>query len=556
MNIRPYINTCVNKILERREAGIRTQLISMATGLGKTVAFASMPEHAPRGSQSIVIAHREELIDQAADKMAKRNPGLSIGVEMANRRADGREDIIVGSVQTMQGKRLEKFNPAKVCWLTIDEAHHAPAKSYLDLIDHFMVNPFTTLLGFTATPNRADGVHWNEVFEEVVYHYGMLEGIEDGWLSDVHGFMLKTDTDISGVGSSNGDFKKNEMARAVNTPARNERIVKGWIQYCWPRQTIIFTEDVQHAKDLSAAFRRQNITSAAIWGDDPDRSAKLAAYRRGEIMVLLNCQILIEGFDMWQVECIIPAFPTKSQSKLIQEVGRGTRLQFDIDNLVEWRRLGRLKDTDKTNCLVMDPVDVLGRHSLATLPSLFGLSPKLDLQGQSVVAATKAIKAALGRFPQADVSGLEAISDLETYVRRAELWKIRFAEEVAGFSELQWTKRGDGQYRILLPKNDYFRIDEDLVGKFEVNGSLKELTYRSERVATLAEAVALVEKTITTNAPEHLILLGREQRWMKAPISKGQREQLIKLRVPHSEIAKMNRGAAATYITSRFNKKG
>jgi ATP-dependent helicase IRC3 len=553
MGLRPYQLKCLSNIRARREAGVRRQLISQATGTGKTVCFANLPEDMPKGAQMHMIAHRMELIEQGAEKIAHWNPTLNIGVEMAERKADGREDVIVSCIDTLRN-RVDKYDPANCCWLVIDEAHHSTATSYGKVIDHFMVNPHATLLGFTATPNRADGVAMGSVFDEIVFSYGMRDAIEDGWLSDVHGFQLKTNTDISRVGTKTGDFNEQQLSSAVNTVARNEAIVKGWIDYCWPRQTVVFTVDVKHAKDMCSAFQRQGIKAAAIWGNDPDRRTKLAAFRKGELAVLLNCQILIEGFDMWQVECVVPAAPTKSQARLIQEVGRGTRLQEDILNLVEWREKGLLKDTDKTNCLVMDPIDILGRHSLATLPSLFGLSPNLDLQGQSVVAAVKAIQAAQRAHPEADMSTLSKLSDLQTHIQKIDLWKVKFAEEVAGFSEMQWTRRGDGTYRILLPGNEYFKIEEDIVGKFVVTGRLKGRQYDKQTHANLEEAVSAVEVKITAVDDKMLKLLRREARWHKNPVTDAQKGLLRKLRVPEESIRQMNSGDAAKFISSRINR--
>jgi ATP-dependent helicase IRC3 len=558
VGLRPYQEQAIQNILERREAGVQKQLASLFTGGGKTVIFANLPEHMPKGSQEIVIAHTEELVEQAAEKIAKWNPHLSIAVDMANRKADGREDVIVASVQSLSarnGARLEKYDPARVCWLVVDEAHHAVAGSYRTVIDHFMVNPFTTLTGFTATPNRADGLAMGSVFEEIVFQYGMLDGISDGWLSDVHGFMLKTGADISHL--NNRDFNNDEkLTKAINTVNRNEALVKGWIQYLWPRQTIFFTQNIQHAIDLEAAFKRQGLQAAAVWGSDPDRRKKLEAYRRGDLQILINAQLLIEGFDMWQVEAVVPATPIKSQGRLIQMVGRGTRLQEGISNLVEWRKLGLLTDEHKQNCLVMDPMDNFGRHSLATLPSLFGLSPKLDLQGQSVVAAIRAIQSAQAKFPNADLSNLEQLDELDIYARQADMWQVRFAEDVKGFSELQWTKRGDGSYRLLLPKNTGFlRVTEDMVGHFTVEGVIQQQQVRQEKIASLAEAVGLAEKEVSSKTPENLILLGRERKWMKGPVTGPQMNILKRLRVPDSEVVKMTRGQAAAFITQRFGQK-
>lgn len=559
MGLRPYQEQCISKIIERREANVRKQLVSKATGLGKTVTFANLPERMPRGAQMVVVAHREELVMQGAEKMAHWNPTLNIGVDMADHKADGREDVVVASIQTLaarKGARLAKYNPQRPCWLIVDECHHATAATYGNVIDYFMENPEALLVGFTATPNRADGVAMGQVFEEIVFQYGMLDGINDGWLSDVHGFQLATKTDLSKLSKKDlANSSSDKVSETVNTSARNEAIVKAWIENFWPRQTIVFTVNVQHAQDLNAAFLRSGVRSAAVWGGDPDRQKKLTMLRDRSLDVIINCQLLIEGFDWWGIEGVVLAAPSNSQARVVQEVGRGTRLDERVENLVEWREQGRLTDEHKQNVLVMDCLDVFGRHSLVTLPSLFGLAPQLDMQGQSVSQVVAAIKAAQAKFPNADLSGLTHFDELDTYIRHADMWKVKFAEETQEFSELQWSKRGDGAYMIRLPRNEFFRVTEDMVGHFDIEGVLKGHNYKRAGIASLAEAIGDVEKTITTHDADLLKLLGREQKWRKLSVSAGQMEQLQRLRVPTEYVAQMNRGAAADYITSRFNRR-
>jgi superfamily II DNA or RNA helicase len=554
--LRPYQEDCVQIAYSKREAGLRRMVACMATGLGKSRVLAEVIARSTPGGQSIAVAHRMELIDQLAEEVALWNPKKSIGVEMGARKADGREDIIVGSVQTLSKmSRLEKINPFKVEWLIYDECHHANAPSYGLIADYIMANPAATLYGTTATVNRADGQGLGRMFDEVVYQYDILKGIEHGWLSDVHGFMLKSGTDISAVRAHDGDFTEKGISSAVNTPERNELIVKGWIEYLWPRQTMVFTVNVAHARDICAAFQRQGIRAAYSWGEDKERRAKLALFTSGQLDVLINCQLWIEGFNYRMVEAIIPATPTKSQPKLIQMVGRGTRLDPRIDNLVDFRNGGLLTDDHKQNVLVMDVLDVLGRHSLATVPSLFGLSPKLDLEGSSVVAAIKAINKAQAAHPNVDMGQLEQLSNLETHIQEANLWQVKFAEDIKGFSELQWTKRGDNSYRLLLPNNEYVRVSEDLVGKFVVEGVINNQPMSETKIASLAEAVGLAEREVSSRTPQHMILLGREQKWQRQPVTGNQMKLLRRLRVPDSQIVQMTRGQASAYLNQRLNTR-
>jgi ATP-dependent helicase IRC3 len=549
MNLRPYQETCIKNVLSRRDAGVRRQLISLFTGGGKTVILANLPEHMPKHSQMVVFAHRSELIEQAAEKIAKWNPSLNIAVEMADQKADGREDVVVATVQTLDSARIQKFDPKWCAFLVADECHRCLGASYQRVASHFMVNPQTTYLGVTATTQRGDGQALGQVFDEIVFQYGMLDGIKDGWLVDVFGVQLRTQTDISGVGSNNGEYDKQELANAVNTPARNEAIVRTWIEYCWPRQTVCFCVNVQHTKDLCAVFVRNGVKAEAVWGTDPDRKKKLARFRAGELDILLNCQLYIEGFDMWQVECVILAAPTRAQGKLIQCMGRGTRIEEGVEN----QRFAT--EDQKQNLLVLDCVDNTTRHSAITLPSLFGLSPELDMRGQSVTTVLKQIESQQLLHPNVDMSALKDIANLKTYVREADLWTVRFAAETSEFSELQWSKRGDGSYRLLLPKGESFVIREDMVGHYEVRGTVNGVVYKSENFANLGEAVGFAELGIMQNGKDIVTLLRKSAPWMKGDVTSKQRELLYKFRVPEEQIAKMNRGSAQQWLAQRFAAK-
>lgn len=559
MQLRPYQTDLLRTSLEYYQAGITRQLLTLPTGMGKAVCLANMKSHHGLKGRTLVIVNREELATQAAEKMAVWNPGMSIGIDMGDRKATKDETIVAG-IQTLavSKHRLERLDPSEFGLVIVDECHYSVADSYKKVFSHFGLlreqgkSPIL-LAGYTATTQRGDQRPLGEIYDAVVYEYPLRRAIEEGWLVGLHGIQIKTGTDISKVGVSKGEFKQDELADAVNTPVRNELIVKAWIEYAWPRQTVAFCTDVAHAKALRDVFVRNGVRAEAIWSDDPQRRAKLAAFRTGDVDVVVNVAILIEGYDYWGVECILLAAPTKSPSRMVQQIGRGTRLEEGVNNLVEWKSANPDKQV-KEACLILDCVDNTGKHSLVTLPSIFGMSKDLDLQGQNVVAALKAIEDAQFKYPNADLSKLENINDLEVFAQAANLWQVRFATEVQGFSELQWVRRGDGSYRILLPKNEYFRIEEDLVGKFTVEGRLKEKKYQPKKLASLADAVKLVEQTITTNAPEHLILLGREATWMKGRVTGPQLEQLKKLKVPDSQIVMWNRGQAAAYITSRFNK--
>ncbi len=194
--------------IDREHATHRSTLLVLATGLGKTTAFA---EHIARrhvlGEQALVLAHREELVTQAGDRIREQT-GLRVGIEMAQQRdgtsaqmmldGRGRPDVIVASVQTLsRATRLKRLDVARVRTVVIDEAHHATAASYSRVLDAM---PKATVLGVTATPDRADEIGLREVFATCAFRMELRAGIDRGYLSPVHGLtVVCADLDVSRV---------------------------------------------------------------------------------------------------------------------------------------------------------------------------------------------------------------------------------------------------------------------------------------------------------------------------------------------------------------------
>lgn len=561
MPLRNFQEECERAILTKRAAGVKRQLISMATGLGKGTQFANLARTLKPGKRMMLLVHTIDLVEQGAERIRQWTPGLKVGIERAKEFA-GDEPVVAASVQTLglQGStRLDAFNPNEFEWLVVDECHHVTNDSYKRVIDHFLPshveNPPCTLVGFTATPNRADNEPLGSVFDEIVYQYSIQDGIKNGWLVDIKGIKVKTTTDISKVGTKDGELKQKELEEAVNTPERNRLIVDAWVDNCYPRKTVVFCVDVQHAKDLARAFQTKGVPAEAVWGTDPDRKSKMEQYESGRIMVMMNVKVLIEGFDLWSISCAVLAAPSKSQGKLVQEVGRTTRLQFGMWNLNEARANGTLKPTDKVDALVMDVSDTAGKHSLATFPSLFGLGPRLDLKGTSVMAAVKAIEAAQLANPNADFSNLEDVTKLKSFIEHINLFTVNFCQEIVEVSELQWHRLTDNRYRLLMPGKEMITISGDLLGEYSVKGTVLGERVEMEHFSSLADAITFAESNITSKNKSMLTLLRRESKWHKEPVSEGQLKLLKQFKVPPTVIAGMSKGDAAKWITTKLGNR-
>lgn len=530
----------------------------MAGGTGKSLIFGHLPQYAESGKRTLLTVHTKELVNQAAAHLSKWNPGLDVGIEMADQ-ISADEPIVVASIQTIGrslGNRLSKFNPDDFSWIVVDEAHRSCSDTYIKVFEHFglynSTKPSANLIGVTATPHRGDGVALGSVYEEIVYSYGIQEAIRDGWLSDVRGIRVRTETDLSHVGSQNGDFKQDELSATVNNPARNKAIVQAWIKEAYPRRTVGFTVTVQHAKDLATEFQKAGVPAEAIWGDDPDRVDKIRRHRSGQLSILLCSQLLVEGYDDPEISCVIMARPTKSSVYFIQGTVRGTRLGPGIENLKQWIADNRLKPDDKRDMLLMDVCDTTSKHSLVTLPTLFGLGTQLDLSGQSVMAAVKAIEEVQAKHPDLDLSNLTDIRNLKSYVEEASLFRVEFCSEITEASQLQWHRYLDNSYRLLLPGKEQVVISGNLLGTFTVKGVVCGQGVNGEGFPNLPDALAFAESRLSMHGRSILTLLKRDAAWHKGPVTDGQKKMLRMFKIPDDIVAKLDKGMAAKIITQRL----
>jgi superfamily II DNA or RNA helicase len=153
------------------------------------------------------------------------------------------------------------------------------------------------LLGVTATPKRSDGELLNQVFDRKVYEYYIEDAVREGWLVNLRCWHITTESNLDNVHRLGDDLKLDELAKAVNNPARNKLIVDEWERLAADRPTVVFAVDVKHAKDLAKEFKKRKVKVAAVWGNDPEREEKLEKFDAGKLQVLVNCELLTEGWD-------------------------------------------------------------------------------------------------------------------------------------------------------------------------------------------------------------------------------------------------------------------
>ena len=333
---------------------IKRQLVVMPTGAGKTVTFAHIIKR--RGTRTLVLAHRDELLDQAAKTIRQVMPRASVGLVRSGVDESDRK-IVVASVQSLARpgrlKRMGKdFNT-----IIVDEAHHALADSYQRIIQHF-AKAKPLVLGVTATPFRAGNKGLDEMFDETVFEADIAEGVRQGWLSDIEGKLIYLkDADFSKVSVRNGDYDLAELEAIMRAANWHEYVANAYLKYARKRKTIIFVPRVSMAYELAEHIRSLGGKAEAIDGKMATEKRRdiLSRLAKGKLDAIVNCAVLTEGFDDPSLSCVVMARPTRSRGLYFQCIGRGLRWQ-----------------EDKT-CLVLDMVGATQRHDLVTLPKLAGV---------------------------------------------------------------------------------------------------------------------------------------------------------------------------------------
>lgn len=600
MNLRPYQFAALESIASELANGNTRLLMQMATGLGKTVTFAAMlrdpvllawlerfPE---RERKMLIIAHREELLDQACEKISRANPGVMVSIEQGDRHANAYGDVVIASIQTLAAskfRRLHRLLERSVFRLVvIDEAHHAAAPSYRTALVHLGFLPpidasdeenaesatetdatalaqhlaawdatapkDRLLVGVTATPNRSDAVGLGCVFQSICFTYPIRKGVEDGWLAPITPWVIDTSVSLDGVRTQRGDFNQRELADAVNNEARNRQAVDGWHKYAHGRQTIAFTVDVQHAHDLAGAFLEKGIRAAAVSGETPkdERRRILNDFRRGSVDVLTNCMVLTEGTDLPMTSCILHAKPTKSATLYEQMTGRGLRLH-----------------PGKVDCVVLDVVDVAKKHSLQAVPVLYGLPPGLiSSEGKSLRELAEAFEKFAEQHPMLNVEklGRVAIEQLQVRGSTFNVWEVPSLGAFGAGRAMNWVKTATDTFRLQYPWQDgteVLVVALDLVGHYAVSCTFRPGTGGPVRQRTLVanirtavEGADFAERFILAERREVTRLTDKGARWRRDPASERQKSALRYRRIPHAE--SISKGDAADLLNIARAKAG
>jgi superfamily II DNA or RNA helicase len=429
---RPYQRDAIAALRAGWAAGQNRLAVVLPTGAGKTVVFSHLAHQmldGLGGRRVLVIAHREELIEQAASKLLAVDPMLRVGIVKAQRDDHADADVIVASVQTLAvPKRREAIRDIGL--IIVDECHHAAARTYMEVLAHFGAWDGVPVAGFTATMTRADG-GLAEVWEDVVFRLDILDMISDGYLCDVRGKRITVDTlDLDKVKTRNGDLVDGQLGKALEDSGALDAIAKAYLEHAAGRPGVVFTPTVATAQAAAAALTAVGITAAPVWGDmgRDERRATLARYEAGDVQVLTNCMVLTEGFDAPHTSCVVVARPTKSPGLYVQMVGRGLRLA-----------------PGKQDALLLDVMGASTKHKLASMVDLTAREVGEAEEGKSLrEVAEKAEKAAAAEKRRAIAARIEA----EEF-------------NLFGSSAIRWLRTPDGTWFIRLNSAMFLFLQRD-----------------------------------------------------------------------------------------------
>ncbi len=469
--LRPYQVAAVDSVRERYVAGDRRTLVVLATGLGKTRIAAELFRRAVNhsGKPCLFVAHRRELLTQARAEFEAF--GLDAQIEQAGARARRDAHVVVASVQTLKGARLERWLRDHFGLIGIDEAHHATAVGYQAVLERFagkLGEPLHAgaahVFGLTATPDRLDGAALGKVFQSVAYRYEIREGIRGGYLAPIRALRVQLESvDLDGVRVTAGDFQQGQLSGAMTSEAALHGVCKPLLDLAGDRPTLLFAVDVAHAHALAEVLNGYRPGCArAIDGSAPAdlRSRTVRDFKAGAFQFLVNVALYTEGFNAPKTACVALARPTKSRGLATQCIGRGTRTA-----------------PGKTDCLVLHftaatskhrlvgPADVLaGRElpadELGMLEAILDGDPQLALDDALDLAAAGSEEArarakvlAVAKYQAEEVDPFLGAELAQ--IPRSATWGV---ESATAAQRLELAKAGLDDLPEALSRDDAYRI--------------------------------------------------------------------------------------------------
>ena len=316
MKLRPYQQEAVDAIIDHWNEWQR-ELLVLPTGCGKTVVFNTVAHGRP--GNVLILAHRDELIEQARDKYYRMFAEPAGKIKAAETNI---QRVTVGSVQTMMRRDYTNLFQTVI----VDEAHHSISDSYQTVLGQF---PEARVLGVTATPDRGDKKSLARYYDGIAYEYGLKQAVAEGYLCNITARTVPLKIDMSNVKISCGDFQVDSVAETLEPYL--PKIAEAIQLYASARKTVVFCPLISIAQELAGMIPG----AREVNGMSPNRKETLEWFdQAGPGSVLCNAMLLTEGWDCPSVDCVVVLRPTKIRSLYAQMVGRGTRLSPGKENLL------------------------------------------------------------------------------------------------------------------------------------------------------------------------------------------------------------------------------
>lgn len=554
LNLRPYQNDAIESIFNEWQKFDRLLMVA-ATGTGKTVTFSNVIRKRIQetGAPCLILAHRDFLLDQAKRAIESIIPGVTVQVEGGTNVASGTPDIVVASIQSLGRSGCTRLGWFKPQTIIIDEAHHAAANGYINVLTRFGAfdaESGVKTLGVTATPHRLDNkpLHTSEkaIFEKIAFSYPIRDGIVDGYLTDIQAYTVTTNANLNNVRKTAGEFNQGDLAEAVDTRVRNLAAAKAYLSKAQGRRGIAYCVTIAHAVNFAMVANECGIPTDVITGNTPPeaRAAIFNKLKSGEISLIANVEVLTEGLDIPEMSVIIMLRPTQSWALYTQCIGRGLR-----------------PSDGKSDCLIIDMTDNCSRHDLATLPAILGLPPKSTIGTSGVKSAYKTLEE-LPAWAKALGSsiGLD-LSDVSSTLNPVNLFRsLRTPTELATETKLLWMPVADDTYE-LAGKERVVRVYQDTLGTWQmeyrtpkrgaVEGQLIKgpIDLGEDRKAAFTQA----DEFATTMLHDQMALISKTSSWRSDAVSDSQKGLLKKYGFADKDFEEMDKGQASLIIGRIFD---
>ena len=545
MLLRPRQQTFVDRT--RAALAERGNTLGVApTGTGKTVMLSACIDAGKE--RALVIQHRDELVAQNRRTFHRFHPGTITGVVDASEKHFDRPTVFA-MVQTLaRPAALERLKPFDL--LAIDEAHHAAAGSWQKIIERCRdLNPQVRVLGLTATPNRADNKSLRTVFDNVSDQITLAELIAAGNLVRPRTFVIDIGVrgELANVRKTAVDFDMEAVERIMDKRPLNDEIVRHWKEQAGNRLTVAFASTVEHATHVAEAFNAAGVEAAVIHGEMAAglRESTLARFERGEIRVLVNVAVLVEGWDCQPVSCVLLLRPSSHKSTMIQMVGRGLR-PVDPE---------RFPGVVKTDCVVLDFGTSTLLHGnleqdvdLEAKPKPKGEAPSKECPdcGATVPLSVMECPLCCYEFPREEAGGDLLGGEADT-IRDFKMVEIDLLKS----SPYRWEDIWDDDSILVASAFDSWAIAVWYYGQWHAIGGTKGEGVRHLAVGDRVLSIAAADDYLREHGDRQSAAKSRS--WLNRPASE---KQLALLGLQPMQALGINSYRAACMLTWKFNQRG